>query len=236
MRPDPLAGDIDGERTDFDALGRERAPIAPGQRADASEQFAEIERLGEVIVGAGVEPCHSRLHRIPRGEHQHRHVGTRSTQFPAQRQAVLSGQHDVEDDRIIVGLMALVRRRIAICRDVDRMTRFAQPLRDETGGVRLVLDQQYPHATRMLALCAEFRVTRGSGFGVQVRSSGFGTPDSRFQFRCSGFGGSEVGIPVWSERRWDGPPHALSDCTRTHRRSIAMGASRNFELRYFYAT
>ena len=52
---DALSADVDRQRTDLEALRRERTAVAPRERAQAGEQLAEIERLGQVVVGAGVE-------------------------------------------------------------------------------------------------------------------------------------------------------------------------------------
>jgi len=72
--PDAASREIDREMTDLDALRRQRTAVAARQGPDAREELAEVERLGEVIVGAGVEALHARLDSVARGQHQHRHV------------------------------------------------------------------------------------------------------------------------------------------------------------------
>ena len=44
------------------------------QRAQAGEQLLALERLDEVVVGAGVEALDAGLDRVARGEHEDRHV------------------------------------------------------------------------------------------------------------------------------------------------------------------
>ena len=141
------AGDVDRQVTDFDALGRERPPIAPGQRAHARQQLAEIERLGEVIVGAGVEPLRPapRPHRAPS-------ASAPGTSEPAARssrqtvEAVLAGQHDVEHRPRRSRSAGTAAPRRAVVGDVHRVPGFAQPLAMNRARARLVLDQQDPHA------------------------------------------------------------------------------------------
>ena len=73
------------------------------QGAHAREQLAEVERLGQVVVGAGS--------RVPatRASTASRAVSIRTgTALPAARsaahgEAVAAGQHDVENDRVVVG-------------------------------------------------------------------------------------------------------------------------------------
>ena len=98
--------------------GEQRTALAARQRADAREQLAKVERLGQVVVGAGVESVDARLDGVARGQHQHRHVGAGGAQLAADRQAVLARQHHVEDDGVVVVLLALLRRRVAVARDV----------------------------------------------------------------------------------------------------------------------
>ena len=61
------------ERTDGDPFRQQRLPAAANQRAQPREELAEIERLHEVVVGAGVEPLDARLDRVARRDHQDRH-------------------------------------------------------------------------------------------------------------------------------------------------------------------
>src|SRR5215471_2711577 len=46
---------VDRERADFDALGRNRTALAARQRAEPREELAKVERLGQVVIGSGVE-------------------------------------------------------------------------------------------------------------------------------------------------------------------------------------
>jgi len=74
---------------------RRAAPGAPQDAADARQQFAWIERLGQIIVGTHLQSDDA-IHRIAlRSEHQHRYLRV-SAQLPAQRQTVIARQHQVQ--------------------------------------------------------------------------------------------------------------------------------------------
>ena len=66
------------------------------QRADAGRQLLGCERLGEVVVGAGLEPGDHVVGVGPGRHHDDRHVA-RSADRPAHLEAVDAGQHDVDE-------------------------------------------------------------------------------------------------------------------------------------------
>jgi D-alanyl-D-alanine carboxypeptidase/D-alanyl-D-alanine-endopeptidase (penicillin-binding protein 4) len=49
-------------------------PAAADQRVGARHQLVQVEGLEQVVVGAQVQPVHAVLHRVARGQDQHRHV------------------------------------------------------------------------------------------------------------------------------------------------------------------
>ena len=71
-----LAGPgIERDAVDFEAAGGRVARFeAPQNGADAGRQFARIERLGQVIVGAEFEADDAVHILAARGEHQDRHL------------------------------------------------------------------------------------------------------------------------------------------------------------------
>jgi hypothetical protein len=72
-------------------------PRAPQNRTDAGNEFAGIERLGQIIIGSHFEADHA-IDRVAfRRQHQNRHGAAVAAQSPANRQAVLSRQHQIED-------------------------------------------------------------------------------------------------------------------------------------------
>ena len=73
---------------------------APQQRPDAGEQLAEIERLGEVVVGSGVEAGDAVSCGGSGGEHQDRHTVAFAAQHPTHGETVDDGHRHVEEDGV----------------------------------------------------------------------------------------------------------------------------------------
>ena len=71
----------------------------------------------------------------------------------AHLETILDRQHDVQDDRIIVGRPHLKQGRLAIGREIDRVGLFAKTLGEHPRGVRLVLDQGHPHRPTLCHVC-----------------------------------------------------------------------------------
>jgi hypothetical protein len=61
------------------------------------EQHARVDRLGEVIIGPEFQAEHLIEILITRRQHDHRHAITNGTQFAADLESILTGQHDIED-------------------------------------------------------------------------------------------------------------------------------------------
>ena len=66
---------------------------------DARAELVEIERLGQIVVGAGFEPVDAVAHVAARGEHDDRHLGEAAQQRD-EREAVDLRHHDVEHDAV----------------------------------------------------------------------------------------------------------------------------------------
>ena len=74
-------------------------PATPGDGANAREEFAGRERLGQVIVGAHFEADDAVGFLAARGEHEDRHVGTVPDALE-HLEAIHLRQHDIEDHRL----------------------------------------------------------------------------------------------------------------------------------------
>ena len=72
-------------------------PSGPAQQGpDAGGELLGLERLGDVVVGARLEPGHDVVAVGPGRHHDDRHVAL-APQPPAQLEAVHAGQHDVDE-------------------------------------------------------------------------------------------------------------------------------------------
>src|SRR5512134_2598095 len=86
------------------AVSEQRAPArltAPDEGPHARFQLRQVERLGEVVVGAQVESLDPVLERIERGEYQYRRPRAAAPQSPQDFIAVEAGQSEVEDYQVV---------------------------------------------------------------------------------------------------------------------------------------
>jgi hypothetical protein len=106
LQVDHPAVDADGQcrRVDLDAAVADdvdhRAARAAFQHPQPGEQLVQVERLGEIVVGAGIQPADALQRRVARAQHEYRRGDTRFAR-PAQHfHAVEPRQPEVEDGEI----------------------------------------------------------------------------------------------------------------------------------------
>ena len=92
-------GQVDGVPADPRRWGGVGGGDAAGGGADAGEQFVDVERFGDVVVGAGVEGVDLVVAVGPAGEHDDGYRGP-GAQGPDDVDAVDVGQSEVEDDEV----------------------------------------------------------------------------------------------------------------------------------------
>ena len=113
-----------------------RPAAAPQQPAHARQQDGQLERLRQVVVGAGLEAFQHVFGPPPRGQHQHRHELAGLAQRPHHAEAVAPGQHHVENHRGVGRAVAEQPRQrvVAVTVHVHLVSISfeieAQPLRD----------------------------------------------------------------------------------------------------------
>ena len=120
---------------------RRRAALAPQDRAQPRQQFARLERLRQIVVGADLEPDHAVHGVAARGQHQDRHVGGLAD-AAADFEPVGVGQHQVEHQRVellaLQPLLALARGR----RRGNAKARGAEIVADHAGEALVVVDDE----------------------------------------------------------------------------------------------
>src|SRR6188508_3528972 len=141
---------------------------APGQGTQASQQFAEIEWLGDVIVSTAVQTLDARFDLVARREHQDRNRGARRAQLLTDAEPVAARQHDVEDHRVVVGNRRVVERLVAVARNIDGVSLFAKTSRQHLRRTRLVFHKEDAHESEWLPGArihprSRSTVTRGHG-------------------------------------------------------------------------
>ena len=88
------------KRADREHRRRDRTMAPAEQRPQPRQQFAEVERLGQVVVRAAVEAADPRFDGIARRQHQDRDLQSRLAQLAADGEAVLPRKADIENDRV----------------------------------------------------------------------------------------------------------------------------------------
>ena len=107
-------------------------PRAPQRRFDAAAELAHRERLGDVVVGADLEPGDLVGLAAFRGQHDDRHLAARA-QLAADFDPVELGQHQVEDDQVEAALLEALQGFAAVERGGDVVAVLAQ--RDSSSSV-----------------------------------------------------------------------------------------------------
>ena len=124
---------------------RDRRP-AP-ERPHARDQLGELERLGEVVVGAELEALDAVADRAGRGQHQHPRLAVLGDEPAADQIAVHARQVTVEHDDV-VGVQRDVCDRVgAVERDVDGHALGAQSFGQRPSETLVVFDDQHPHGS-----------------------------------------------------------------------------------------
>jgi hypothetical protein len=120
---------------------------APQQRADTREQLGERKRLDEIVVGAFLQAAHAVLDAVARGQHQHRRLGLRAHRFQ-HAETVDAGQHDVEQQQVVVALGREAAAFDAVARDVDDIAVLGQAAVQVVGELGFVFDDEQTHGGR----------------------------------------------------------------------------------------
>ena len=129
-------------------LGR----AAAQHRPDAGQQFARVERLRQIIVRAHLKPDDAVDLFALRGQHDDRDR-RRGAQAPAQAQAVLARQHQVEHDQVDPALGQRPVHLAPVARDRDAAFVGAQILGHQRADLAVVLDDEDVGVDAMPALC-----------------------------------------------------------------------------------
>ena len=136
---------VEFEIADNDARGAEFVGAAE-QGAEAGEEFAEFKWLREVIVGAGIEAFDSVVNTVFRREHQDGRALAAGTYGFADGEPVDAGNHDVEDDQIVIVDFGLVDGVVSVLDGIDGVGLFAQTFGHESCDARVVFDEEKSHA------------------------------------------------------------------------------------------
>ena len=126
-------------------LGERVGLGAPQHRAQPGQQLARRERLGDVVVGAELEPDHAIGLVAARGQHDHRDAVAGVAQRAQHREPVEPGHHHVEQDRVEPAAGERGEPGLAAAGVDERHALRLEVVVEQLGEPRVVVDQQDPH-------------------------------------------------------------------------------------------
>ncbi len=144
--------EVDADRTELKRRGI--SPVVPGaplpllapqQRTDASEELAELEGLGQIVIRAGLEAADAIQRRESSGQHDDGSVIARRAKLCAKLETVQIRKHHIEHDGAVsVGAHQKLRGPSRRLRDVNGESVELEIELQARGEMALVLDHEYP--------------------------------------------------------------------------------------------
>lgn len=130
--------------------GGSTARPAPQQRANARRQLIEIERFGEVVVGARVQPLHAIGDRIARGDDEHGQRLAAGSQGLQELETVHAGEPQVEQQKLERLTRQRLRRGPRVVDPVDGESLSLEARTDGLADHCIVLYQQQSHGPQSM--------------------------------------------------------------------------------------
>ena len=96
-----MRGRVQGEQGAAED-GRGLAALAAQHGAHAGQQFADLEGLEDVVIGAGVQSGDAVVQGVAGGDDEHRQGGGLAADAAQYLQAVAAGQAEVQQDEVVV--------------------------------------------------------------------------------------------------------------------------------------
>ena len=116
----------------------------PREGPEAGQQLLEGERLGEIVVGPGVEAGDAVIHVLKGREHEHGRSAFLAPQPLDERAPVHAREPPVDDENVVGARKRLGEAVLPPLRPVDLVPLLFEPPFNRPGDVGLVLDEQEP--------------------------------------------------------------------------------------------
>ena len=122
------------------AWGSDRLPAQ--NCMNAGKQFAWVERFGQIIVGAHFQPDYSVDLITLGGEHDNRRQVASAAQSAADRQAIFTWHHQVENQQVEMFTSAQAIHLVGIANCLDGKTIFAKVAGQQVAQAGVIIDNQ----------------------------------------------------------------------------------------------
>ena len=126
---------------------------------EARDQLFDVKRFGEIIVGSEVEAIEAFVEGAAGGDEDDGDAHAFSAELTEDAEAVATGQHDIEDDGVVVTGGREYEAVVAIIGVVDDKAASGETLGHEPGEFGVIFDQKNFHGSP--SLCG--RPTGSSG-------------------------------------------------------------------------
>ena len=120
--------------------GYRRAGVAAKYCLDARAQFAQIERLGDIVVGTQLEPHDPIDHIVGGGKHHNRYIAARAD-TAGNVESAFARQVDVKNDQVRHTVVEMFVQLATICRGFDDIAVAAQIFHDHGAQVGFIINQ-----------------------------------------------------------------------------------------------
>jgi hypothetical protein len=126
--------------------GRDARLRTASQGTYPRDQHREVERLGQVVIGAEPEPLYEVLALRRAGQHQHPAAAPGGDEPRAHLIAVNGREVAIEHDHVVIVDERAGQPSPAVESDIDRYPRLAQAGGDRLCQFLVVLDHKHPHS------------------------------------------------------------------------------------------
>src|SRR5690606_12403219 len=152
---------------------------AARQRAHPGGQLDQLERLGDVIVGATVQTGHAVSHAVARSENQHGQCLPRCAQLTQGFQTAFAGQIEIEQKKVVVLAVEGLHDLAAFLQPIDGIALLAEKFAQGIAQSGVVFNHEYSHI-------------RDSSRAPRPPEAGSGRPQTSAPY-CAAGAGTEPG-------------------------------------------
>ncbi len=133
---------IERDASDDETLGT-FSVVSTKQRVDPRQKNRTLEGLAQEVIGPHLEPLDLVHLAVLGGQHQEWRVDPRVSKVQADAESIAPGQHDVENDHVVVAVAAGGETTFAVVTLLDDEALVAQQVSDGAGQIVIVFDKKH---------------------------------------------------------------------------------------------